>query len=136
MPPDCGFFLRLGMTHTKCVILTLFSVTSTTCLLVPQISGAEYSSASADPVAAFSAAVAEHMNADHAESTVAMVQHCLDLSVSAAEIVDLDQYGMNLIVVLEGEKMKARLPFPRPAESRSDIKSLIVECSRAAAKAT
>ena len=105
-------------------------------MLVPQLSGAEYSAASADPVAAFSAAVAQHMNEDHAESTVAMVQHSCGLSVSAAEIVDLDQYGMNLIVDFDGEKMKARMPFPRPAESRSDIKTLIVECSKAAAKSS
>ena len=104
-----------------------------TYLMMLQMSGAEYSSASADPVAAFSAVVAEHMNADHSESTVAMVRHFLDLPVSAAEIVDLDQYAMNLIVELEGEKMKARLPFPRPAVSRADIKTLIVECTRAAA---
>ena len=38
------------------------------------------------------------MNADHAESTAAMVRHYLELPVSAARIIDLDRYGMNLQV--------------------------------------
>ena len=69
------------------------------CARAAQIPGAEYGAASADPVAAFSAPVAQHMNADHAESTAAMVRHYLQLPVSAARIVDLDRYGMNLQVL-------------------------------------
>ena len=101
--------------------------------MLAQISGADYSAAAADPVAGFSAPIAQHMNADHAESTAAMVRHFLQRPVSAARIVDLDRYGLNLQVELDGESMPARLPFPRPAENRGDIKTLIVECTRAAA---
>jgi len=40
-----------------------------------QMSAAEYDAASPDPVAPFSRPIASHMNADHADSTAAMVRH-------------------------------------------------------------
>ena len=84
-------------------------------------------------MAQFSRPIAEHMNADHADSTAAMVRHYLGLPVTAARIIDLDKLGLNLEVEFGSESMQARLPFPRPAESRGDIKTVIVECTRAAA---
>jgi len=63
------------------------------------------------------------------------VRHYLGLPVSAARIIDLDRLGLNLEVEFEKQSMRARLPFPRPAESRADIKTVIVECTRAAAAA-
>jgi putative heme iron utilization protein len=66
---------------------------------------------------------------------VQQVQHYLSLPVTAARIVDLDKLGLNLEIEFDGQSMRARLPFPRPAESRGDIKTVIVECTRAAAAA-
>ncbi len=63
------------------------------------------------------------------------MRHYLGLPVSAARIIDLDRLGLNLEVEFEKQSMRARLPFPRPAESRADIKTVIVECTRAAAAA-
>ena len=66
---------------------------------------------------------------------VIQVQHYLGLPVTAARIIDLDKLGLNLEVDFDGQSMRARLPFPRPAGSRGDIKTVIVECTRAAAAA-
>ena len=41
--------------------------------IVMQISASEYNAASPDPVAQFSRPIGAHMNADHADSTAAMV---------------------------------------------------------------
>ena len=46
----------------------------------PQVTPAEYDAAQPDPIAAFSAPVAAHMNADHAESTAAMIKHYAGIS--------------------------------------------------------
>ena len=45
-----------------------------------QITEEEYGAAQPDPVAPFSAPVAGHMNADHAEATVAMMKHYVGIT--------------------------------------------------------
>ena len=100
-----------------------------------KVSGADYTAASVDPVAAFSAPVCGHMNADHSESTVAMIKHYVGISVEKASMLSLDRLGVNVACERQGEKFKCRLPFPRPAEDRKSIKEVIVEMTRAAAAA-
>lgn len=102
---------------------------------IGSISAADYAAAAPDPIAPFSAPVAGHMNADHAESTAAMVRHYVGISVDSAAILSLDSLGMNVACTRGGQSFKARLPFPRRAEDRKGIKDLIVEMTRAAAAA-
>lgn len=96
------------------------------------ISGTEFAAAQPDPVAAFSAPIAKHMNEDHASSTRDMVEHYTGLPAESAEIVDLDRLGMNINTKYQGDVVPCRLPFPRPAEDRKMIKTLIVEMTRTA----
>ena len=63
-----------------------------------QISAEDYLAATADPVAKFSAPIAGHMNADHADSTVAMLQHYAGLRVEKASIKSLDRSGIVQLV--------------------------------------
>lgn len=100
-----------------------------------KVTGAEYTAASVDPVAAFSGPVCGHMNADHSESTVAMLKHYVGITVDKATMLSLDRLGVNVACERQGETFKCRLPFPRPAEDRKSIKELIVEMTRAAAAA-
>ena len=44
------------------------------------VAGAEYAAAAPDPISPFSAPVAGHMNADHADATAAMVKHYVGIS--------------------------------------------------------
>lgn len=99
------------------------------------LSPAEYSNAQADPVAGFSAPIAVHMNEDHSDSTRAMVQHYTGLPAESATIVDVDRLGMNLTAVYDGSQIPVRLAYPRPADDRKSIKTLIVEMTRASAAA-
>lgn len=95
----------------------------------------DYLAAQPDPVLAYGGHVAKHMNEDHAESTAAMVRHYVGLSgVESAHILSVDSLGMQVRVTRAGgETFKLRLPFPRPAGSRKDVKDLIVEMTRASA---
>ena len=99
-----------------------------------EVTAEGYVDASVDPIQAFSAPVIGHMNADHAESTVQMVRHYIGLdAVDEATLTALDRLGMGVQVRRKEQTMKLRLPFPRPAEDRKDVKTLIVEMTRAAA---
>ena len=56
-----------------------------------QISAEEFAAAQSDPVAQFAGPIAQHMNADHADSTVAMLRHYIRIDVESASILGLDR---------------------------------------------
>ncbi|CAM9817916.1 unnamed protein product, partial [Choristocarpus tenellus] len=95
----------------------------------------EYLVTAVDPVAEFSAPILKHMNDDHADTTKAIVEHYITGGTKASTITAVDRLGMYVVVGLGGQSGKLRLPFPRPAEGRKDVKDLIVEMTRTAAAA-
>ncbi|CAM9425803.1 unnamed protein product, partial [Chrysoparadoxa australica] len=103
-----------------------------------QVTAEEYKAVKPDPVAPFAGPVLGHMNADHASSTKAMVEHYITggVEIESAELVGLDALGLDVLVTLDGQKGKLRLPFPRRATDRGDVKTLIVEMTRASAPAS
>ncbi|XP_057722078.1 uncharacterized protein LOC130936105 [Arachis stenosperma] len=92
----------------------------------------EYKAAKVDPLAQFSKPVASHMNKDHAEDTTVIVQHWTSVPVESAYMLDVDSVGFNVKAGYKGDTFKLRVPFPRRAEDRKDIKTLIVEMLQAA----
>lgn len=92
----------------------------------------EYKAAKVDPIAQFSKPVASHMNKDHAEDTKVIVQHWTSVPVDFAFMTDLDSLGFYVKAGYQGDNFKLRVPFPRHAEDRKDVKTLIVEMLQAA----
>lgn len=114
------------------------------------ITAEEYKEAKPDPIMAFGGHVASHMNDDHMDSTIAMVEHYIpglkvegdgDKYVQAAEITSVDSLGMYVKITRDPEnndqlpgqpkQFKLRLPFPRPVTERKDVKTVIVEMTQA-----
>merc|ERR1712203_348823 len=96
---------------------------------------AEYLGATPDPIQAFAAPVMGHMNDDHSSSTVAMLMHYIGLDqIEAADLVGLDRLGFMVQAERRGRKFKMRLPFPRAAEDRKDVKKLIAQMTRESMK--
>ncbi|KAK0601244.1 hypothetical protein LWI29_022406 [Acer saccharum] len=87
----------------------------------------EYQAAKVDPIAQFAKPVASHMNKDHAEDTRIIVQHSTSIPVDSAYILDLDSLGFNVKAAYQGNTFKLRIPFPRRAEDRKDVKTLILK---------
>lgn len=101
----------------------------------------EYREAKPDPVSEFGPAIAKHMNEDHMDSTIAMIANAIPgLDVEEAVITSVDSLGMYVKVTRtprssdQPQQFKLRLPFPRPAEDRKDVRTLIVEMTQAAAQ--
>ncbi|CAN0356152.1 unnamed protein product, partial [Ectocarpus sp. 8 AP-2014] len=95
----------------------------------------DYLATAPDAVAEFSAPISKHMNDDHSDTTRAMIAHFITggVEVTSAQITAVDRLGMYVLVGMpDGQSGKLRLPFPRPAESRKDVKTLIVEMTQAA----
>lgn len=93
----------------------------------------EYLSSAPDPIMAFSGPVAGHMNIDHSESTKLMIRHYVGVDVETADINSLDSLGMLVKCTRGPDTFKLRLPFPRQATDRKDVKTLIVQMTRESA---
>ncbi|KAH8491301.1 hypothetical protein H0E87_023453 [Populus deltoides] len=105
---------------------------ATTLLGSGEFSKEEYRTAKVDPIAQFSKPVASHMNRDHAEDTRLIVQHSTSIPVDSVYMLDVDSLGFNVKAVYQGNTYKLRIPFPRRAEERKDVKTLVVEMLQAA----
>jgi len=99
------------------------------------VSAEAYSAALPDPVAAFTPMIAGHMNADHKDAIMAMLDHYGSLKVDDAQIVYLDKLGMDIMVTQGEESWKQRLPFVEPALDRKSVKDVMVTMTKTAAKA-
>uniref|UniRef100_A0A803MM86 DUF2470 domain-containing protein n=2 Tax=Chenopodium quinoa TaxID=63459 RepID=A0A803MM86_CHEQI len=97
-----------------------------------EFSREEYSAAKADPISQFSKPIASHMNKDHEEDTKLIVKHSTTMPVDSAYMLDVDHLGFNVKVSYMKKTYKLRIPFPRPAADRKDVKTLIVEMLQAA----
>jgi len=111
------------------------------------VTAQEYKDAQPDPVSEFGPAIASHMNEDHMSSTIAIVQSQIpgmsleetkDNPILEAVITSVDSLGMYVKVTRESgvgylpQQFKLRLPFPRPAADRKDVRTLIVEMTQQA----
>ncbi|CAI5977875.1 unnamed protein product [Closterium sp. NIES-65] len=99
---------------------------------VSELSPQEYAEAMPDRIAPFEAPIAAHMNSDHEDAIRAMVHAALHVEVPSAKILYVDRFGFLVETPLKGQLSRVRLPFPRPAASRKDVKDLIVEMTRQA----
>ncbi|GBG87787.1 hypothetical protein CBR_g45943 [Chara braunii] len=103
---------------------------------VREFSREEYEAASPDAIALVETPIISHMNRDHAEATRAMAELALGIPVDAARMVAMDRLGFEAEVDAGGlRRVQVRIPFSRPAESRRDVKDIIVEMSRESMRA-
>ena len=99
------------------------------------VSASEYAATKSDPVAAFSAPVCSHMNADHGDALRAMAKHYAGVDADEVVMRSIDALGMNCRMIKDGEKYGLRLPFETPAVGRKEVKEQIVLMTKAAAAA-
>lgn len=132
--PD-AFWVDFGdfrFMHIKPKYVRYVSGVATALLGSGEFDAEDYKAARVDPISQFSAPVTSHMNKDHAEDTKAIVQYSTSVKVDYAYMLDLDSLGFNVKAGYKGSAMKLRIPFPRRAEDRKDVKTLIVEMLQAA----
>ncbi|KAG7352871.1 pyridoxamine 5'-phosphate oxidase [Nitzschia inconspicua] len=111
----------------------------------------EYREATPDPIMAFGAAIAQHMNEDHMSATIAIAESIVPgLAgggyVKEAIISRVDSLGMDVKITRDPEnderlpgqpkQFKVRLPFPSPVKERKDVKLAIMEMTNTAAAAS
>ncbi|KQK15593.1 glutamyl-tRNA reductase-binding protein, chloroplastic isoform X1 [Brachypodium distachyon] len=126
---DFGDFRFL---HIKPKAVRYVSGVATAILGSGEFSAAEFKEAKVDPISQFSTPITSHMNKDHADDTKLIVQHSTSVMVDFASMLDVDSLGINVKAGYDGSVLKLRIPFPRRAQDRKDVKTLIVEMLQAA----
>lgn len=100
------------------------------------VTGKEIAAATADPVLAGSQAAVDHMNVDHADSLLDMVQRIVGLSdASSARLHSIDRHGLTLYAELPGDEVlaTARIAFPDGSlASPDDVRPAVVALARRA----
>uniref|UniRef100_A0A0E0LMI2 Uncharacterized protein n=1 Tax=Oryza punctata TaxID=4537 RepID=A0A0E0LMI2_ORYPU len=110
--------------HIKPKAVRYVSGVATAILGSGEFSAAEFKEAKVDPISQFSTPITSHMNKDHSDDT--------KLIVDFAYMLDVDSLGFNVKAGYDGSVLKLRIPFPRRAQDRKDVKTLIVEMLQAA----
>ncbi|XP_024522527.1 glutamyl-tRNA reductase-binding protein, chloroplastic isoform X2 [Selaginella moellendorffii] len=103
---------------------------------VEDLSSDNFQSAKVDPISQFSTPISSHMNKDHSADTQAIVEHVVGVKVDHAFMLDVDSLGFYVKAAIQGTPTKLRIPFPRAAQDRKDVKTLIVEMLSAARATT
>jgi heme iron utilization protein len=95
--------------------------------------GAAYTAAEPDPVAAKAAGAIAHLNADHAEALAAMARVLGGYpDTSAAVCTGADRYGLDLRVSTDRGVAYTRVGYAAPLHSYDELRSATVELTRRA----
>jgi putative heme iron utilization protein len=95
--------------------------------------GADYSVAEADPVAASSDYAIQHLNDDHAESLLLMAQKLGGFSdAKAAKCVRADRYGIDLELETARGHAQTRVAFAEPLDDSDGLRAGTVELAKRA----
>jgi hypothetical protein len=96
-------------------------------------SGKAYSAAEPDPVTPHSAGAIGHLNADHADSLVAMARTLGGYpDTTAATCTGADRYGLDLRLTTDRGLAYTRIGYAGPIDSIDELRSATVELARRA----
>ncbi|MGE2729474.1 HugZ family protein [Mycolicibacterium vaccae] len=96
-------------------------------------SGAEYLAAEPDPVTPHAAGAISHLNADHADSLLAMARILGGYpDATGATCTGADRYGLDLRLTTERGVAYARVGYPQPINAIGELRSAAVELTRLA----
>jgi putative heme iron utilization protein len=97
---------------------------------------ASYASAQPDPVSPVASGAVEHLNADHADSLVAMARKLGGYpDTVTATCTGADRYGLDLRVTAERGVAYTRIGYAKPIDSIDELRMATVELARRARQA-
>ncbi len=99
------------------------------------ISAAEYRDAAPDPLAQGARGIIDHMNADHADALVRIVNHYGGESADTASMTAVDRLGFHARLQTGDRVHGVRIAFPREVRSSEEARRVFVEMARTSATA-
>jgi len=96
-----------------------------------------WQAAEPDPVDPFAAGAVDHLNADHADACLLMVQRLAGRNdAEAAVVTGLDRYGLDLVATGPSGPGRVRLGFDEPVSTPSEVRAATVALARRAREAS
>lgn len=98
------------------------------------VDSTSFSEARSDAVSLNSQSAVEHMNADHSDANVDIVNKFAGLPspCTAASMLSIDRYGIDFLAITGEGKRLARVSFPQTLTSPQEIKPAIIALARQA----
>ena len=125
--PDFGFY-RLGVNSVRYV--GGFGRMS-------WVEAGDYAGARPDPIAPFASGIVDHMNADHADSHVLLLEHFVGRAdIESASMTGVDRLGCDFDTVTATGRHPLRLEFTRPVSSADEVRNVLVSMLRTARQQT
>ena len=79
-----------------------------------------------DPLAPQVSGICEHMNADHADSLVLMVERLAGIAAQSATMIHVDSQGFDVIATQDGAHKYVRLAFEAPVSSSEQTRRAMI----------
>jgi putative heme iron utilization protein len=103
------------------------------------VRGPSFEAAKPDPVSADAASIKNavaHMNADHADANLLMVNKFakppLPQQATSCSMLSIDRLGIDFLALTPDGRRMARVPFPKSLESSKEVKDAIISLTRSA----
>jgi putative heme iron utilization protein len=97
------------------------------------VTAADYAAAEPDPLLPVAQGILRHMNDDHADALLDYCRAFGRVEPSAAELVGVDRYGMDVLATLEGEDKRAvRIHFPERTDTTDAVRKQTIALLREA----
>ena len=87
----------------------------------------DYSSAEPDPLAESAAEIIRHMNADHADAVLQIVNRSAGEAASEAAMTAVDRLGFHVRLKTGDRVHGRRIAFPREARSKDEARKVLIE---------
>jgi heme iron utilization protein len=91
------------------------------------VGAGDYADAQPDPIAEHAAGIVSHMNADHADAQVELLQHFTGhLDIESALMTAVDRLGCDFDTLGARGSLPLRLPFPEPVTTTEAVRKTLV----------
>ena len=90
------------------------------------VTAEDYAAAEADPLVESARDIIDHMNEDHVESMILLIQKQLGIKTADARMTAVDRYGFNVLMKVESKTRGGRIGFSSIANSPTEVRKILV----------
>lgn len=90
------------------------------------VTAADYAAAEADPLAESARDIIDHMNDDHVDSMISLIEYHIGVKADDAIMTAVDRYGFNVRMKVESKMRGGRIGFKKIANSPMEVRKILV----------
>ena len=91
------------------------------------VTAEEYTAAEPDPLADSAKGIIEHMNDDHVDSMLLLIEKHLELKATTARMTSVDRYGFNVRITTDSRSRGGRIGFPQTTNTADEVRQTLIK---------